>query len=58
MTPRARVAFFAAIAAAAVWGCGQTGPLELPDSARPIERVEPPAAPEQQQRDDERQDER
>jgi predicted small lipoprotein YifL len=57
MTPRARVAFFAAVAAAAVSACGQTGPLELPDSARPIERVEPPAQPEQPT-EDERQDER
>ena len=59
MTPRARVALLAALLAAAVSGCGQTGPLQLPDNARPIERVEPPAQPEQQQpTDDERQDER
>ena len=58
MTPRARVALLAALLAAAASGCGQTGPLELPDNARPIERVEPPAQPEQQQTDDERQDER
>ena len=57
MTPRTRVAFFVALIAAAVSACGQTGPLELPDSARPIERVEPPPEPEQPT-DDERQDER
>jgi predicted small lipoprotein YifL len=58
MTPRARVAFLAAFVAAAVSACGQTGPLELPDSARPVERVELPAQSEQQPADDERQDER
>ena len=57
MTPRARVAFFVALIAAAVSACGQTGPLELPENARPIERVEPPPEPEQPT-DDERQDER
>jgi predicted small lipoprotein YifL len=57
MTARSRVAFLTAIVAAAVSACGQTGPLELPDSARPIERVEPPAQPEPPT-DDERQDER
>ena len=58
MTPRTRVAFFVALIAAAVSACGQTGPLELPENARPIERVEPPAQPGQQPTDDERQDER
>ena len=57
MTPRARVALFVALIAAALSACGQTGPLELPENARPIERVEPPAQPEQPT-DDERQDER
>ncbi|HET7131177.1 MAG TPA: hypothetical protein VFJ95_02970 [Gammaproteobacteria bacterium] len=28
-------------AAAAAGGCGQRGPLALPDSARPVQRVEP-----------------
>jgi predicted small lipoprotein YifL len=59
MTARARVAVLAALAAAAVSGCGQTGPLTLPENQRPIERVDAPANPEQnQQTDDERQDER
>jgi predicted small lipoprotein YifL len=57
MTRRARFAFLAALLAAAVSGCGQTGPLQLPENARPIERVEHPAQPEQPT-DDERQDER
>jgi predicted small lipoprotein YifL len=58
MKARARAALLAAIAAAAA-GCGQTGPLTLPESQRPIERVDAPASPEQnQQTDDERQDER
>ena len=56
MTPRFRAAILATLVAAAASGCGQTGPLELPESARPIERVDPPAAPEQT--DDEDQDER
>ena len=58
MTVRARVALLAALLAATVAGCGQTGPLTLPENARPIERVDQPAEPEQQQTDDERQDER
>jgi predicted small lipoprotein YifL len=58
MTPHARVALFAALIAVAVSGCGQTGPLELPENAGPIERVEPPAQPEPPPTDDERQDER
>ena len=57
MTPRARVALLAAVVAAAVSGCGQTGPLELPENARPIERVEPPPA-QPDPTEDERQDER
>ena len=28
-------------AAAAAGGCGQRGPLALPDSAQPVQRVEP-----------------
>jgi predicted small lipoprotein YifL len=30
-----------------VAGCGQRGPLSLPDSARPIERLDPSAQPAQ-----------
>ena len=51
-------AFLAALLVATIAGCGQTGPLTLPESARPIERVDQPAEPDQQQTDDERQDER
>jgi len=59
MTARARVVFLAALLAATVSSCGQTGPLTLPENQRPIERVDTPASPEQQQQtDDERQDER
>jgi predicted small lipoprotein YifL len=32
-------------ALAALGGCGQRGPLTLPDSARPIERLDPAAEP-------------
>jgi predicted small lipoprotein YifL len=43
--------------AAGAVGCGQQGPLVLPEGARPIERVEsPPTEPEQD--DDERTRER
>ena len=58
MTARARVAFLASLIAA-VAGCGQQGPLVLPEDARPIERADtqgPAAEPEST--DDEDQDER
>jgi predicted small lipoprotein YifL len=59
MTARARLALLATLLVATVAGCGQTGPLTLPENARPIERVDQPPEPEQQQpTDDERQDER
>ena len=63
MTDRAPLvmlgAFLAALLVAAIAGCGQTGPLTLPENARPIERVDQPTPPAQeQQTDDERQDER
>ena len=54
-------AFLAALLVATMAGCGQTGPLTLPENARPIERIDQPVQPEQpeqQQTDDERQDER
>jgi predicted small lipoprotein YifL len=57
MTARARAALLAALVAAAISACGQTGPLELPENARPIERAEPPPT-QPDQTDDERQDER
>jgi predicted small lipoprotein YifL len=46
-----------ALVAACAAGCGQQGPLVLPESARPIDRAEPPpnAA---ESRDEEDQDER
>jgi predicted small lipoprotein YifL len=56
MTRRVRVVSLGALLAACV-GCGQQGPLVLPDSARPIERVGP-SPNEPQQTDDEQQDER
>ena len=55
MKPRASVALLGALLAATVAGCGQTGPLALPESARPIERATP-AQPDET--DDERRDER
>jgi predicted small lipoprotein YifL len=36
-----------------IGGCGQRGPLTLPDSARPIERQAPPAAEDDEPDDDE-----
>jgi len=55
MTGWARFVVVAGFVAAAA-GCGQQGPLVLPENARPIERVDSPAA-EPEQSDDERQDE-
>jgi predicted small lipoprotein YifL len=58
MTAFARLGVLAALAAAAA-GCGQQGPLVLPDDARPIERVDPPpAAPAPGDDEDERTRER
>lgn len=59
MTGGARVAVLAAVVAviaAAAAGCGQQGPLVLPENARPLERIEPPAG-EPAQPEDERRDE-
>ena len=58
MTARARIALLAVLLATTVAGCGQTGPLTLPENARPIERVDQPTEPEQQQPTDDEQDER
>jgi predicted small lipoprotein YifL len=55
MRARLRVALLTALLGAAAAGCGQQGPLALPDEARPIERIDPTAT---EQTDDERQDER
>jgi predicted small lipoprotein YifL len=45
--------------AAAAGGCGQRGPLTLPDDARPIERLPQTTTPAAQQDDEEeRQNER
>jgi predicted small lipoprotein YifL len=48
------------VLAAALGGCGQRGPLALPESARPIERLpQPPATTsETDSQDDERENER
>jgi predicted small lipoprotein YifL len=55
MTVRLRIAILLALAGASSAGCGQRGPLVLPQDARPIERVDPPV--DSEQTDDERQDE-
>jgi predicted small lipoprotein YifL len=55
MTGWARFAIVAGFIAAAA-GCGQQGPLTLPENARPVERIDPPIA-EPEQPEDERQDE-
>jgi predicted small lipoprotein YifL len=57
MTARARLGILATFLAAAASGCGQQGPLVLPQDARPIERIDSPAA-EPQQTEDEEADER
>ncbi len=56
MTARARLGILATILAAAS-GCGQQGPLVLPEDARPVERIDSPTA-EPQQTEDEDADER
>jgi predicted small lipoprotein YifL len=57
MTARMRVVIGCALLAAGAAGCGQQGPLVLPEDTRPIERVDS-AATEPEQNDDERRDER
>lgn len=57
MTRRARTAVLAVLLAAGSAGCGQQGPLALPENGRPVERIEQPAA-DSAQSEDERQDER
>jgi predicted small lipoprotein YifL len=52
----ARVLALAALLASAA-GCGQQGPLVLPEDARPVERIDAPAG-EPEQTDDEQRDER
>lgn len=57
MKAAARSVAFALVVAAGTPGCGQQGPLTLPESARPIERLESPPAAEPEEQDDERRDE-
>ena len=57
MTPRARAMVLAVLLACGASSCGQQGPLVLPEDARPIEPVAPPAN-ETEQSDGEEQDER
>lgn len=54
---RARIAILSVLLAAGAVGCGQQGPLVLPDSARPIERADP-ASGDTEQDEDEQQNER
>jgi predicted small lipoprotein YifL len=59
MTSRTRVALLGLLLAAGTAGCGQQGPLVLPEDARPIERIDPQgAATEPEPSDEERRDER
>jgi len=53
-----RNAALAALLAMGAVGCGQQGPLVLPEDARPVERLEPPLATEPEFEDDERGNER
>lgn len=57
MTRRVRAAVLIALLASGAAGCGQQGPLVLSEDARPVERIEQPAA-DSAQSEDERQDER
>ena len=52
----ARVLTLAVLLASAA-GCGQQGPLVLPEQARPVQRIDPPSG-EPGETDDEQQDER
>jgi predicted small lipoprotein YifL len=60
----ARNVTLAALVAAGSIACGQRGPLELPEKARPVQRIEvpqppPPAdAPAPEKQDDEQKNER
>jgi predicted small lipoprotein YifL len=54
-----RAALFGALLGAAVAGCGQRGPLVLPDDARPIQRLPPqPQSAEPESDEEDRRDER
>jgi len=57
MRRRARVLTLGILLAAGAGGCGQQGPLVLPDEARPVERIDPPPG-KPEQTDDEQRDER
>jgi predicted small lipoprotein YifL len=57
MTARIRAVTLATLLASAVAGCGQQGPLVLPQDERPIERIDPAAA-EPERIEDEDADER
>jgi predicted small lipoprotein YifL len=58
MTRRSRAALLVVLLGAGTAGCGQQGPLVLPEDARPIERVEQPTNQSEAGDEDERQDER
>ena len=55
-----RAAAVTALVVTVLCGCGQRGPLALPESARPIERLPQPPTPtsETESQDDERENER
>jgi predicted small lipoprotein YifL len=51
-----------ALLAGGIMACGQRGPLELPEQARPIQRIElpqppPPAQPSEKQDDEQKKNE-
>ena len=57
-----RTALLGVLLAIGIMGCGQRGPLELPEKLRPIQRIEPPPASTPtstgEKQDDEQKDER
>jgi predicted small lipoprotein YifL len=53
-----RNALLGLVLAAGSIACGQRGPLELPEKARPIQRIEPPPTPPSDTQDDEQKNER
>jgi predicted small lipoprotein YifL len=58
MSTLLRNASFSLLLAGAALGCGQQGPLVLPEQAQPVERLENPPTTEPAAPDDEQQDER
>jgi predicted small lipoprotein YifL len=53
-----RNALLGLLLAGGIIGCGQRGPLELPEKLQPVQRIEPAPASTPETQDDEQKDER